>query len=148
MFLCGGAYNTPQILMLSGIGDPAALQKVGIETLHELPGVGRNLQDHFYLAMISNVCRTDVSFQPHNWKNDWSGRMLAHWESQKDGWGSTNTLTFVTALRTTRMKSFQIYFVSLCQVSTTKQANDSFNLNSGFGTFFIQCVLRLRAKAL
>ena len=32
--------------MLSGIGDPATLQKVGIETLHELPGVGRNLQDH------------------------------------------------------------------------------------------------------
>ena len=51
VLLCGGAYNSPQILMLSGIGDPATLEKVGIETLHELPGVGQNLQDHLYLGL-------------------------------------------------------------------------------------------------
>lgn len=45
--LCAGAIGTPQILMLSGIGDGAALQELGIETRHHAPGVGRNLQDHF-----------------------------------------------------------------------------------------------------
>ncbi|MGO4711446.1 GMC family oxidoreductase [Bradyrhizobium sp. 2TAF24] len=41
-----GAFQTPQLLMLSGIGDAAALGQHGISVLHHLPGVGQNLQDH------------------------------------------------------------------------------------------------------
>jgi choline dehydrogenase len=44
--LCGGAYNSPQLLMLSGIGEPDELKALGIAPVHELPGVGRNLHDH------------------------------------------------------------------------------------------------------
>jgi choline dehydrogenase len=44
--LSAGAYNSPQILMLSGVGDPAELSRHGIEVRHALPGVGRNLLDH------------------------------------------------------------------------------------------------------
>ena len=44
--LCGGAFNSPQLLLLSGIGPAADLATHGIEARHELPGVGRNLQDH------------------------------------------------------------------------------------------------------
>ena len=44
--LCGGAINSPQLLMLSGIGDPAELARHGIDVQAALPGVGRNLQDH------------------------------------------------------------------------------------------------------
>lgn len=53
--LCGGAFNSPQLLMLSGIGDPAELAKHGIAMRHALPGVGRNLQDHvdFILSYTS-----------------------------------------------------------------------------------------------
>ena len=43
--VCAGTINSPQLLMLSGIG-PAAITRHGIEMQHELPGVGRNLQDH------------------------------------------------------------------------------------------------------
>ena len=43
---CAGAVNSPQILMLSGVGPADELQKHGIEMVHELDGVGRNLQDH------------------------------------------------------------------------------------------------------
>ncbi|NQD91666.1 dehydrogenase [Pseudomonas sp. CrR25] len=46
VLLAGGVINSPQLLMLSGIGDPAELAKHGIETRVNLPGVGRNLQDH------------------------------------------------------------------------------------------------------
>jgi 4-pyridoxate dehydrogenase len=46
VILCGGAINSPQVLMLSGIGDPQALQAHGIAVQVPLPGVGRNLQDH------------------------------------------------------------------------------------------------------
>ena len=42
----GGAYNSPQLLMLSGIGPAGELREAGIEPLHDLPGVGRNLADH------------------------------------------------------------------------------------------------------
>ncbi|MGO4169607.1 GMC family oxidoreductase [Novosphingobium sp. YAF33] len=44
--LCAGATNSPQLLMLSGIGPADHLREVGIETLHDLPGVGAHLQDH------------------------------------------------------------------------------------------------------
>jgi choline dehydrogenase len=44
--LCGGAFGSPQLLMLSGVGAPEELSEIGIEPVHDLPGVGRNLQDH------------------------------------------------------------------------------------------------------
>ena len=44
--LAAGAFNTPQLLMRSGIGDPAALRAVGIDCRLPLPAVGRNLRDH------------------------------------------------------------------------------------------------------
>lgn len=52
--LAAGAINTPQILLLSGIGPKAELDKVGIKQEHELPGVGRNLQNHvaFYITYL------------------------------------------------------------------------------------------------
>ena len=46
VLLSGGVINSPQMLMLSGIGDPAALEKHGIRVQAALPGVGQNLQDH------------------------------------------------------------------------------------------------------
>ena len=46
VIVCGGAINSPQLLMLSGIGDAALLRQHGIEPVHHLPGVGMNLQDH------------------------------------------------------------------------------------------------------
>ena len=47
VILCGGAVNSPQLLMVSGVGPGAHLQEHGIQVLHDLPGVGGNLQDHF-----------------------------------------------------------------------------------------------------
>jgi choline dehydrogenase len=47
VILCGGAINSPQLLMLSGIGPAAHLAEKGIEPRHDLPGVGQNLQDHY-----------------------------------------------------------------------------------------------------
>lgn len=46
VILSAGAFQSPQLLMLSGIGDGEELQRLGIRTLHHLPGVGHNLQDH------------------------------------------------------------------------------------------------------
>lgn len=47
VILCGGAINSPQLLMLSGVGPATHLAEMGIEPRHDLPGVGKNLQDHY-----------------------------------------------------------------------------------------------------
>jgi len=50
--LCGGAYNSPQVLQLSGIGPPEHLEGAGVKVLHALPGVGANLIEHPNLLNI------------------------------------------------------------------------------------------------
>ena len=47
VIVCGGTINSPQLLELSGIGQPERLQSLGIEVRHALPGVGENLRDHY-----------------------------------------------------------------------------------------------------
>jgi choline dehydrogenase len=55
VILCGGAINSPQLLKLSGIGPAAELQSLGIKVVHDLPGVGENLQDHLeYYFQVSS----------------------------------------------------------------------------------------------
>lgn len=51
IILCGGVYNSPQILMRSGIGPGAHLRDCGIEVQHDLPDVGAHLQDHFGIGL-------------------------------------------------------------------------------------------------
>ena len=55
--LAAGAIGSPQILQLSGIGPGAHLQSHGIEVLHDLPGVGGNLQDHFQARSVYRCAR-------------------------------------------------------------------------------------------
>ena len=62
--LCGGAINSPQLLMLSGIGPGPALQRLGIEVECDLPGVGANLMDHLCVYMHWE-CTRPVSVQPY-----------------------------------------------------------------------------------
>ena len=53
--LAAGAFNTPQLLMLSGVGDATALAQAGITPLVHLPGVGQNLQDRDEVAVVSEL---------------------------------------------------------------------------------------------
>ncbi|MEX3014089.1 GMC family oxidoreductase [Gymnodinialimonas hymeniacidonis] len=52
VILCGGSINSPQLLMLSGIGEAAQLAEHGINTVQELTGVGKNLQDHLQARLV------------------------------------------------------------------------------------------------
>jgi len=60
IILCGGAIGSPQLLMLSGIGPRAHLAELGIPVLHDLPGVGQSLQDH-YSAPIKLKCKLPIT---------------------------------------------------------------------------------------
>ena len=60
VILCGGAVNSPQLLMLSGIGPQEHLAGFGVPVIHHLPGVGQSLQDH-YSAPIKLRCKLPVT---------------------------------------------------------------------------------------
>lgn len=60
VILCGGAVNSPQLLLLSGIGPGDQLKKLGIAVIAELPGVGENLQDHV-ASSVALECTQPVS---------------------------------------------------------------------------------------
>jgi choline dehydrogenase len=88
VILCGGAINSPQLLQLSGVGDPEHLRSVGVEPVHELPGVGQNLQDHLEVY-VQHACTKPVSVAPALlWRNrPWVG---FRWLFFRRGPGATN----------------------------------------------------------
>jgi choline dehydrogenase len=60
VILAGGAINSPQLLQLSGVGPAELLRGCGIEIVHELPGVGENLQDHLNSRVVYRVRRANT----------------------------------------------------------------------------------------
>jgi choline dehydrogenase len=63
VILCGGAFNSPQLLQVSGIGDRDHLRSVGVALVHDLPGVGENLQDHLEVY-VQHAATQPVSLNP------------------------------------------------------------------------------------
>jgi choline dehydrogenase len=62
VIVSGGSINSPKLLELSGIGQPALLRRLGIEVMHELPGVGENLRDHYSPRMKYAITERNVTF--------------------------------------------------------------------------------------
>ncbi|WP_166133711.1 choline dehydrogenase [Nocardioides ochotonae] len=88
VILCGGAINTPQLLQLSGIGDPELLGSLGIDVVADLPGVGANLQDHLEVY-LQHAASQPVSIGP--WlKHRHKPRIGAEWLFGRRGVGASN----------------------------------------------------------
>ena len=88
VILSGGPINSPQLLKLSGIGPADELRALDIPVVHDLPGVGENLQDHleFYFQM---ECTQPVTL--FSVMNPWSKAAIgARWLLRRDGLGATN----------------------------------------------------------
>jgi choline dehydrogenase len=87
VILCGGAINSPQLLQLTGIGNAAELEQLGIDVLADLPGVGENLQDHLEVY-IQHASKQPVSIAP--WlKHRHKPRIGLEWLMRK-GVGASN----------------------------------------------------------
>lgn len=88
VILCGGSINSPQLLQLSGVGNAAELAALGIEAVHDLPGVGENLQDHLEVY-VQHACTQPVSMYPalQWWNKPWIG---LQWLLFKRGPAATN----------------------------------------------------------
>ncbi len=88
VILCGGAINSPQLLQLAGIGDPGLLERLGIDVLADLPGVGANMQDHLEVY-IQHAAKQPVSIAP--WlKHRHKPRIGAEWLFGRRGVGASN----------------------------------------------------------
>jgi choline dehydrogenase len=88
LILSGGPINSPQLLKLSGIGPAAELRAHDIPLVHDLPGVGENLQDHleFYFQV---ACKEPISL--YSSINLWNRALIgARWLLRKDGLGASN----------------------------------------------------------
>ena len=85
---CGGSINSPQLLQLSGIGDGRELSALGIDVVHDLPGVGENLQDHLEVY-VQYKSKKPVSMNPALkwWKKPYIGYQ---WLFHKKGAAATN----------------------------------------------------------
>ena len=89
MILAGGAFNTPQLLLLSGVGPVADLAAHGIDLVADRPGVGQHLQDHLEVY-IQFKSLQPVSMQPsatQRWRRPFIG---AQWLFLRSGPGATN----------------------------------------------------------
>ena len=86
--LCGGAINSPQLLQLSGVGHAHELGALGIKIVHDLPGVGQNLQDHLEVY-VQHTCTQPISVWPAmQWYNKpWVG---LQWLLFKSGPAASN----------------------------------------------------------
>jgi choline dehydrogenase len=86
--LAGGAFNTPQLLLLSGVGPAADLGALGIDVVTDLPGVGQLLQDHLEVY-VQYRSTQPVSMQPAlaHWRKPWIG---FQWLFFRRGPGATN----------------------------------------------------------
>ena len=86
--LCGGAINSPQLLQVSGVGAAGELEALGIDVVHDLPGVGEHLQDHLEVY-VQHACSQPVSVAPYmKWRyRPWVG---FRWLVFRSGPGATN----------------------------------------------------------
>jgi choline dehydrogenase len=89
VILAGGAFNSPQLLMLSGIGPRAVLERFGIQVRVDLPGVGKNLQDRYEVGVVHRMNFSEwdiyknIQFAPGD-------PQFAQWQRCRDGVYTTN----------------------------------------------------------
>jgi choline dehydrogenase len=114
VILCAGPINSPQLLMLSGVGSGGELQALGIAPLLDRPGVGENLQDHleFYLQV---ACREPVTLYSHMHPLR-KALIGARWLLWHKGLGASNqfeTGGFIRSRAGVRFPDIQLHFLPM-----------------------------------
>lgn len=112
IILSAGVVGSPQLLQISGIGPAAVLKAAGVEVIHELPGVGENLQDHIEFCFQLR-CKQNITL---NGKMDLWNKFLigARWYFFKSGLGATNhfeSCAFIRSKRGLKAPDIQYHFL-------------------------------------
>ena len=140
--LCAGAFQSPQLLMLSGIGPAAMLQSMGIQVKNDLPGVGANLQDHLDVTLAYHSLRSDVlGIAPgaawqllkgiHQWRKDGTGLVATPYAEAG---------AFVRCAPDAQRPDIQFHFV------VARVEDHARSLHWGYGYSCHVCVLRPHSR--
>lgn len=112
VLLCAGAIASPQILQRSGVGPASLLNRLDIELVHDLPGVGENLQDHLEMY-LQYACKKPVSLYPAlQWFNQ--PKIGAEWLFNGSGIGASNQFEaggFIRSLEEFAWPNIQYHFL-------------------------------------
>jgi choline dehydrogenase len=111
VILCGGAVNSPHVLQISGIGPAAHLQSIGVPVLHDLPGVGANLNDH-YVVRISHRVKDAVTINQLA-RGLRLAREVARWATVGNGaltFGVTSAMVFCRSREGLASPDLQLLF--------------------------------------
>ncbi len=123
---CGGAINSPHLLQLSGIGNAAELEKLGIRVIEDLPGVGENLQDHLEVY-VQYACKKPVSIYPA--LKPWNQLRIGYeWLFKRKGLGATNHFEaggFIRSNDSVAYPNLQYHFLPIAIRYDGKVANQS-----------------------
>jgi choline dehydrogenase len=94
VILAAGAFGSPHLLLLSGIGPADHLRELGVDVRHDLPGVGENLQDHPFITMLTETN------DPHSLYKADAPKNLAEWVLRRSGPLSSTVAESVAFVRT------------------------------------------------
>ena len=123
--VAAGPINSPQLLMLSGVGPAEELRALGIPVVHDLPGVGENLQDHleFYFQV---ACTQPITLYPA--MSPFAKALIgARWLLRRDGLGATNhfeSCGFIRSRAGVRYPDIQFHFLPLAVSYDGRVARD------------------------
>jgi choline dehydrogenase-like flavoprotein len=139
VLLCAGALQSPQILMLSGIGPKAHLASHGITPVHDLPGVGQNLHDHMDVVQMLDAPQLKDSIGISAAGALKTLRGIAEWRQQRTGMLTSNVAEaggFIKSAASEATPDLQLHFV------VAKIVNHARTLVLGHGISCHMCVLR------
>jgi len=134
VILSGGPINSPKLLMLSGIGPTEHIQESGIKPMHDLPGVGQNLQDHLeiYLQM---ACTQPVSlFRYYNLLG--KAYVGARWLFTRTGLGASNSFEaggFIRSRAGVKHPDIQYHFFPMAVRYDGQSPNNSHGFQAHVG---------------
>ena len=139
--LAGGAINSPQLLLLSGVGPAGELRAAGVSVMHDLPGVGKNLQDHLNINVLQHAA-------PKSTLDD-KARLLPsigvalQWALYRTGPGTSNVAeagAFIISELGAATPDIQYHFIPAQVVDHARTKLD------GYGVTLHACCLRPRSR--
>jgi choline dehydrogenase len=144
ILLSAGAFNSPQLLMLSGVGPKHELAQHAITMIHELPGVGQNLQDHVDIMVVNQTKRTDVlAYRPK--AALWFLQQVRHYFTDKRGL-LTSTVAeaggFIKSTAELNRPDLQLHFIPAAMDDHGR--NSKMLLN--YGIALHTCLLRPKSR--
>lgn len=148
VLLCAGAIASPAILQRSGVGDPELLQEMNIDVVHELPGVGKNLQDHLEMY-IQYECKQPITlYSALKWYNQ--PKIGAEWLFQGKGIGASNQFEAGGFIRTDEGESWpnlQYHFLPCAISYNGKSAVEAHGFQAHVGSMRSKSRGRIRIKS-